>query len=113
MHVELIDLGPLEEPHLVGLLAHAHLATDNPASQADVELLADLAAGGGEDVLGVRVDANDPLRLDSKAGLLANPADDRLGDGLAPISSCRRAAPQLVVRAPLQQDLACVVDHDR
>ena len=59
MHVEGVDVGRGEEPDLGRFVAGPHLAADDPAGEADRELLAYFTVVVGEDVSRVGVDAND------------------------------------------------------
>jgi len=59
MRVEPTDVGGREEPDVGGLAARADLAADQPAGEADRELLAYFTVVVGEDVSRVGVDAND------------------------------------------------------
>src|SRR6266545_5553913 len=113
VHVEIVDLLRREEGHLRGLLAHPQRAGDDPAREADGELLADLTVVVGEHVPWVGVHPDDVLGLDLEARLLTDLADDRLADALADVHDAPGQSPAGVVAAPLQQDLALIVDDDR
>src|SRR5882672_7348230 len=113
MRVESVDVGRREEPDVGGLAAWPKLAADDPADEADRELLTHLAVVELEDVVRVGVDADDPLRLDIEAGLLADFPRNRLGDALADVHHPSGKRPAAVVAAAQEHDATLVVGHDR
>lgn len=75
---DVVELGGVDEPDLGGLVADGDGAAGDAAEVGDVELLADLAVGVGDDVGGVGVDAEQPGQLDVQAGFFLDFADDAL-----------------------------------
>src|ERR1700730_7801576 len=113
MHVECIDLGCGEELDLDGFPARPQVPPDNPAGEADRELLAHLAVVVGEDVARVGVDADYPFWFHSESGLLLHFPGNRLGDALADVHDPSGQRPPAVVASALEQDASLFVGHDR
>src|SRR5262245_8788276 len=113
MHRRCLDLARREEPDLAGLVARGEPAAPDPAGEAEGKLLADLAVPVLDDMAGIGVHADGPLRLDVEAGLRPDLPDGRLRDTLANLHRATGHLPQAAVPAALQQDRSLVIHHDR
>src|SRR5205807_10551103 len=102
MRVEATDVGGRKEPDVGGLAACPDLAADEPAGEADRELLAHFAVVECEDVARVGINTDDPLGLDTKAGFLLHLPGNRMGNALADVHHPPGKRPAAVV-APTQE----------
>jgi hypothetical protein len=110
---ELVEAARVDKGDPGRFVGAADGATGLAGGEADVELLADLSVGVGDDVARVAVDADQARHLDVDACLFLDLAHHAGRQGLAELERAAGQRPRAGVRALDHQDVAGVVEDDR